>query len=200
MWYYVKQAFLPFVYLFFMAMTALAIIVIKNELLWLKIILLVLNLGLYGFIVCATSFKDGETALKTRIANDMEREQIIITGEPRELKLKEEYKVWKGFFNGFIACVPLLFLMLLHTVLIFAFGEVYNGAGVVAGLIYLMVFAFFRLDTSVVLTAGLYYGTLVALPIIVLMTGIPYILGAKRVEYQQNMIKAKHREIYGDEN
>jgi hypothetical protein len=63
-----------------------------------------------------------------------------------------------------------------------------------------MVFAFFRLDTSVVLTAGLYYGTLVALPIIVLMTGIPYILGAKRVEYQQNMIKAKHREIYGDEN
>ena len=81
-WYYIKQAIIPFMYLFFMALTALGIAMITDaNLVWLKVVLALLNLGLYGVIVCATSYKDGQTALKVRIANDLERVQIIKTRE-----------------------------------------------------------------------------------------------------------------------
>jgi hypothetical protein len=94
-WYYIKQAMIPAVYLIFMAMTAMGIAMITDaNLVWLKAVLAVLNLALYGFIVAATSYKDGQTALKVRIANDLERMQIVKTGEDRPLKLREEYKAW----------------------------------------------------------------------------------------------------------
>ena len=74
MWYYVKQALLPFIYLFFNAITAFGIICIQGaDLTWLRILLLILNIGLYCVIVCAASYKDGQEALKVRIANDLER-------------------------------------------------------------------------------------------------------------------------------
>lgn len=204
MWYYVKQAIFAFVYLFFMAVTAFGILCIEN-LTWLKIILLILNVGLYVVIVAATSYKDGQEALKTRVANDLERVQIIRTGESLPLKLKEEYKPWKGFFTGFIACVPLIVLLIIHTFLIIFGGSNFVGAGVVAGLIYLMVFAFTRVNVpttaegvTVTVAPGIYYYTLFAIPIIMLTTGVFYILGAKKIERQQKMIKEKQRKIYGE--
>ncbi|MBQ9734475.1 MAG: hypothetical protein IJV95_01325 [Clostridia bacterium] len=198
MWYYVKQGLLPFVYLFFTAITAFGILCIEG-LVWLKVILLLLNIGLYVFIVAASSFKDGQEALKVRIANDLERLQIIRTGESLPLKLKEEYKPWKGFFNGFVACIPLLILLIIHTIVYLSGGG--NGAGAIAGFIYMMVFAFSRLNIGAVTTPinpAIYYWSLLAIPLIVLAAGIPYILGAKKIELQQQRIKEKQRSIYGD--
>lgn len=200
MWYYIKQSFLPFVYLFFMAMTAMAILTIGNELVWLKVILCLLNLGLYLIIVCAASYKDGQTALKERIANDLERMQIIRTGEDRPLKLKEEYKWWKGYFYGFLSCVPLLLLLAIHTVLMLI-DPALNGAGVVASIIYLTFFAFFRLNavgTEVAVAPTIYYSTLIALPIIMIATGVSYYMGARKIQHQQDLIKEKQRQIYGE--
>lgn len=203
MWYYIKQSFIAFFYLFFTAITAFGILCIQ-DLVWLKVILLALNLGLYVFIVAASAFKDGQAALKVRIANDLERLQIIRTGESLPLKLKEEYKPWKGFFYGFIACVPMLVLLLIHTLLITCSSPTATGAGAIAGFIYMMVFAFFRVDvigTTASLVAPsptIFYWTLIALPIIVLSVGIPYMLGAKKIELQQQRIKEKQSRIYGE--
>ena len=205
MWYYIKQSLLAFIYLFFTAITAFGIMCINNDAVWLKALLCVLNVGLYVVIVAAASFKDGQDALKVRIANDLEREQIIRTGDALPLKLKEEYKPWKGFTFGGIACAPLIILLIIHTLLFNLVGDNYIGAGAIAGFIYLMVFAFARLNVTTaaegVATAinpAVYYWALLAIPVIVLSVGIPYLLGAKKIERQQERIREKQRQIYGE--
>ena len=197
MWYYIKQAFLPFVYLIFMAMTAFGVLCIDADVDWLKYILLALNVGLYGVIIFALAYKDGQQALKVRIANDIERREIIRTGEDRPLKLKEEYKVWKGFMSGAIACVPLVILTILHAILYFTAGPQYNGAGAIASFIYMMFSGFIKISSE--LQQWHYYFNLIAIPFLTAMTGIPYILGAKKIQLQQDRIKAKQRQIYGDD-
>lgn len=205
--FYLKQGFFPFVYMLFMAAIAFGILAIQG-LVWLKVILGILNIGLYAVVVCATSFKDGQDAMKIQVANDLERREIIRTGEDRPLRLHEEYKPWKGFIFGLIACAPLIILLIVHTIVYFATGS-YTGIGAIAGLIYLMFFIFFRLSAtgtavegaaaeSVAVPFYVYYGTLIAVPLVMLMTGISYILGAKKIQRQQEMIKEKQRQIYGD--
>ena len=200
MWYYVKQALLPFIYLFFNAITAFGIICIQGaDLTWLRVLLLILNIGLYCVIVCAASYKDGQEALKVRIANDLERVQIVKTGESLPLKLKEEYKPWKGFLFGLIACAPLVILLLIHTIVVASSGSV--AVGGIAGFIYMMVFGFAfagGTGTGTVLAPSTYYISLIAIPLIMLATGIPYVLGGKKIELQQQRIKEKQRSIYGD--
>jgi len=197
---------MAFIYLFFTAITAFGILCIGNDLLWLKIVLLVLNVALYVVIVAAAAFKDGQDALKVRIANDLEREQIIRTGEALPLKLKEEYKPWKGFVFGLIACAPLVILLIIHTLLFTLGGDHLIGAGAVAGFIYLMIFALARVNaptaaegaTAVAVNPTMYYWALLAIPVIVLSVAVPYILGAKKIELQQERIREKQRQIYGE--
>lgn len=205
--YYLKQGVFPFVYMLFMAMIAFGILAI-NDLIWLKVLLAILNVGLYGFIVAAVSYKEGQEAMKTQYANDLERMEIIRTGENRPLKIHEEYKPWKGFMFGFITCVPLLILLVFHTIVYLSTGS-YMGLGAIAGIIYLMFFVFFRLNINVSGAEGeavssiswyTYYGALVALPVVMLITGISYILGARKIRRQHEMIEAKQRSIYGAEN
>lgn len=207
--YYVKQGIFPFIYLLFMAMIALGIISI-NGLLWLKILLAILNVGLYAVVVAASAYKDGQTAVKVQAANDLERREIIRTGEDRPLKIHEEYKPWKGFMFGFVACVPLLILLAVHTVVYFATGS-YTGIGAIASIVYFMVFVFFRMNVDLSAAEGeeavaavapawyLYFGTLVALPLIMCITGVAYILGARKIRRQYEEIREKQRQIYGDE-
>ena len=171
-------------------------------------LLAVLNVGFYAFIVAAVSYKEGQEAKKAQYANDLERMEIIRTGENRPLKIHEEYKPWKGFMFGFISCVPLLVLLIVHTVIHLAGGG-YMGFGAIAGIIYLMFFAFFRLNINASGAEGeavaaiswyTYYGALIALPVVMLITGISYILGARKIRLQHEMIEEKQRSIYGAEN
>lgn len=200
--YYLKQGVFPFIYQLFMAMIAFGILAI-NELIWLKILLAVLNIALYLFIVAAVAYKDGQQALKVQMANDLERREIIRTGEDRPLKLHEEYKPWKGFVFGLISCVPILLFLILHTIVYNATGS-YSGLGAIAGIIGMMFFIFFRLDASnataetAVVPWYTYYGVLVAVPILMLTMGIAYVMGAKKIMRQQEMIREKQRKIYGD--
>ena len=200
--YYLKQGVFPFIYQLFMAMIAFGILAI-NGLIWLKVLLAILNIALYLFIVAAVAYKEGQEALKVQMANDLERREIIRTGEDRPLKLHEEYKPWKGFAFGFISCVPILVLLALHTIVYNATGS-YAGLGAIAGVIGLMFFIFFRLDAvssateTTVIPWYTYYGVLIALPILMLTMGIAYIMGAKKIMRQQEAIKEKQRQIYGD--
>lgn len=205
--YYLKQGVFPLVYVIFMSIIAFGILMIPG-LVWLKALLAVLNVSFYAFIVAAASYKEGQEAMKTLYANDLERREIVKTGENRPLKLHEEYKAWKGFMFGFIACVPLIVLLALHTIVYFATGS-YMGLGAIAGLIFFAFFVFFRLNVNMSGTEGetitsaswyIFYGALIALPIIMLSTGIAYILGAKKIKRQYEMIAEKQRSIYGDEN
>lgn len=199
--YYFKQSVFPFIYLIFMALIAFGIQTISG-LLWLKIILAILNLSLYAVVVCSVFYKEGQEAVKVQMANDLERREIIRTGEDRPLKLREEYKTFKGFLFGLFACLPLILLLIAHTIVHLA-GGTYTGLGAIACLIYNMFFIFFNFGVNAsgeatVLSWSAYYVTLVAIPALMLMTGIAYILGAKKIMRQQEMIKEKQRQIYGE--
>lgn len=195
--YYLKNAVLPFVYLFFMAITAFGILAIQNDsLVWLKYVLLALNLGLYLFIVAAYAYKLGQDALKTRNSNDLERKHMVLTGELRPLKENEEYKPHKGFIIGLTSCVPLIILMIIHTIMILCGGG--NGFGVAASMVYLAFYAFFRVGGAEAPSPATFYFTLIALPVIVATCGIAYYLGAKKIQNQYDKIAENQKRIYGE--
>lgn len=197
MWYYIKQAIVPFLYLLFGTVIAIGILVLKDNLIWLKVVLMVLNVGLYLFIVGAASFKDGETALKVRMANDLERWNIIRTGEDRPLKLKEEFKLWKGFMPGLITCVPLVVLILVHLLINIGGGNHMQAAGI-ANLLYMTFSGFAHVNSAANVASWAVYLNLIALIIIPGTTGLTYYLGGRKIELQQQMIEEKKRQIYGD--
>ena len=199
--YYLKQGIFPFIYQVFMATLAFAILMIK-DLVWLKVILALLNVALYIVLLVGIAYKDGQEALKIQMANDLERKEIIRTGEDRPLRLHEEYKPWKGFMCGLVSSIPVIVLLLLHTIVYHATGS-YVGLGAVAGIMYMMFFVFFNLNgTSDGATATFswysYYGTLITVPVTMITMGIAYIMGAKKIMRQQEMIREKQRQIYGD--
>ena len=200
--YFLKQSGFLFFYNIFMTIIALGILCIPGEnLAWLRIILCVLNIALYLFIVGMTFFKEGQDALKTRNANDLEREQIIKTGEALPLKLAEEYKPWKGFVMGAIICAPMVIALIVHFILALATHGTVNGAGAVAGLIYMSFFALVSELASVeTLVWGQYFIMLYALPLISGASGISYIMGANKIQAQYDRIHEQQRQIYGDKS
>lgn len=195
--YFLKQMIFPLVYLILLSLTSVAVTSLGNNLLWLKYILLAIILLFYCFIIGAVAFKDGQEEFKTLHHNDIQRERIILTGDDVPLDLVKEYKPWKGLLIGLAGCVPLIVLMIVHTVLI-SQDPTNGGAGVIAGYLYDVVFAFFKYEIQMVLTPMECYWTLLALPIFLLSTGIPYYVGAMRLKKQYDKIERKKIEIYGD--
>ncbi len=192
--YFFKRAILPWVYLIFMTVLTLSVHAIDSVIL--KFILVSATLLLYVFIVGAISYKDGQEALKVRLANDIERKTIIETGEDRPLN-REEYKPYKGFLIGVIVSIPLIILLLLHTLSIPSAQGATTVFGTITNVLYSIIFNFFRI-TGAKLTVYTTYYTLLYVPVICLSTGIPYILGAKQIENQQKHIKEIHQQIYGE--
>ncbi len=197
--YLLKISLIPFVYLIFMLILSFMVMLIPEHLMWLRYVGAAACLGVYVYIVFGVSYREGETALKVRVSNDIERRVIIETGEDRPLKKDKEYKAWKGFVAGLIVCTPLIIMMIIHTILIFAVGQEYTGAGMVAGLLYFLVYMFFRIPGTTI-TAFTYYYALLALPLIVLLMGFSYMYGAKRIAVQQEAIKQTEDSIYGEKD
>ena len=197
--HFLKQSIIPFIYLLLMALTSLSIGAIQGKhLVWLRLLLSVLAFGLYAVVVGAISYKEGQEAMKIRYANDIERRVIIRTGENRPLERVKEYQTWKGFTVGLVVCIPLVIMLIVHTILILV-NPVNVGAGVLSGYVYMVWFMIFRCDLSVAVTAGTYYLVLTAIPAFACVTGIPYYLGGRKIEIQQERILEKQRQIYGDE-
>ena len=195
MMYYVKQSLFAFVYLFFMMIIAFGILCIGIP--WLEIALCVLNIAFYIGIMAVTFYKEGENSMRVLHANDIEREQIIKTGEDRPLKIHEEYKPWKGYVTGLVICFPLILCIIIHTVIILASGGTLLGGGAVAGFIYLAFYA----PISVIIGEANFWGyyiLLYAVPLISATCGVFYNIGAKKIQRQYDRIADKQRQIYGE--
>ena len=197
MWTYVKQSFMAFFYLLFMITTTYAISLLEEKFFWLQISLCIANLILYFIILGGASFKDGEQALKIRNVNDLRRREIIRTGADLPIKIHEEYAPWKGFFAGFIACIPLLVLLLIHTILL-ACGSDVIIFGQIAGIMYNGFFVMVRLLTEI--NAYTFYWALITVPFVVGISGVLYMLGARKEELVQQRIEQMHETIYGENN
>ena len=196
--FYLKKAIIGLAYLLFSAVTAYAILFIP-DLVGLKIALLVLNLSLYCYVLAVTAFQDGQTAYKVRLANDLNRKQIILTGDDIPLDKQNEYKHYKGFVIGLIICIPVIVLIGIHAILM-ATNSSNQDFGLVASYIYMMVYAFAGLHVKVenLFNVVSPYWNLLAIPVIILVQGVFFYLGGRKIELQQEMIREKHRMIHGE--
>ena len=197
--FYLKKAFFVLVYIVLASFIALAILSIEGDVV-LKIVLLIANIGLYVYIMWGIAYQDGQKAYKVLTANDKEREYIIKTGEDRKIKTAEEYKSYKGFLIGFLSCVPLVIMLIVHFFTAQS-GELNTGASETANLLYFFISAFANLDPGGIYETAIYaspYWSLLSIPPTMIIHGIAFILGARKIKLQQQAVKEMHKSIYGE--
>ena len=199
MWYYFKQTLFFFVYLIFMAMISLAITAIGIDAL--EAVLFGLCIAMYTFIVCSSNYKDGQEAVKLLQSNNMRRKQIIQTGEYIEIKKAGEFRPWKGFLIGFIVVIPLVVMLIVHLILHLSSGGTANGAGAASGIVYMLFYApYSSFMTEAALKVGTHYFYLLyAVPYMMIICGVPYLIGAKKMQKQYDRIEQQQQMLYGDE-
>ena len=197
--YYLKKSIIGLVYLIFSAITAYGVMFIPTDLSWLRILLLVLNLGLYTYVLAQTAFQDGQAAYKIRMANDLNRKQIVLTGEDIPINVKAEYKAYKGVIIGLVICLPLIVLIILHAI-ITATNPQNLDYGTASSFLYLTFFAFAGVGVNVekLFTIVSPYWSLVAIPVIIAVEGLFFYLGGRKIELQQEMIREKHKMFHGE--
>lgn len=193
MWYYVKNFLFSFAYLIFMGLVPYGIETIGSG--TFRILLNVGNVLLFLFLMGFFMMKEGEESRKRLKVNDMERKRILQTGELRPIKRAPEFRPWKGFFMGFNACAPLILTMLIHAI-IYLFGGTNETAGVIGVTMYMGFFMpYIMLKYGTLLKEDIffteYFASLYAVVIIVLLYGLMYLLGAKKIEKQYAFIEER---------
>ena len=196
--FYLKMALLPFVYLLFTAMIGLGVMLLEDDLMWLQIALSATNTIFYGIIVSVAGYKDGQKALRVREQNDTFRKRIVQTGEDIPLNVIEEYTPWKGFFIGFLSCVPVLILLAIHFISNIGQAVPDNTVGMIAGIISMVVFGYMFCFKSIAF--GQYAISFLVVPLVCGLYGGFYLLGAKKERAGYDEIRRIKREIHGDQN
>lgn len=197
--YYLTKGLFILVYIVLTSFIAMGILLIDGQVA-LRIVLLIANLALFVYIVCGMGYQDGIKAYKVMLANDKEREYIIKTGDYRKLKASEEYKVYKGFLIGFVSCVPLVVMLIIHLI-IAPSGQESTNMSISANYVYFFISAFANLDPNEIYETLVYaspYWSLLSIPTIMLSHGITFILGARKIKSQQKAVKEIHKSIYGE--
>ena len=195
--YYYKKANFAFIYLIITLVTGLTGLAFSNDLLILKILLGVMNIGLYGYFVIYYNYKTGEEAMSIRFSNDINRLEIIKTGKDIALKTTEEFKWWKGFFIGLISAIPLIVLWALHFLLVLITGSETTIFGAITLFLYVLVIYFFNISGEGLANTSSFYLTSIYLPFVVLLSGIGYLLGARKAKTRQAGFDELNEEIYG---
>lgn len=195
--FYLKMAILPFLYIFFSAMLGLGIILIDQNLVFLQYALCCVNLAFYVLVVGIAGNKDGQKAIKVRNQNDQFRRVIIETGEDLPLNLHEEYKPWKGFVIGLIACIPSVLLIIIHVILNLTNPVPNYGFGVAGGVLSIVVFSFFMVST-VAKSWTYYLFVLLIIPFVTCTYGGFYVMGASKAQKQYDKINQIQQTIHGD--
>lgn len=195
--YLLKLTFIPFLYLIMMSVIGFSVMAIQEQMPWICFVASPLILILYVLVLIGVFYREGQTALTVRLANDMEREQIVLTGEDRPLKLQEEYKAWKGFAIALLMCAPLIILLIIHSILLLTSGTTAIGAGVISTVLYFMFFMPFR-AFSLEITAYSYYLLLYTIPFMLCTIGIPYYFGARKEIKLREKLDKTEKEIYGE--
>lgn len=196
MWYFIKQSIFLVGLMFFMITTSMLILTIKIPVL--ELVLSILDLGLYSTAIVLIFYKEGQTAWKLRQSNDIERRNIIATGKDIPLKTAPEYKTWKGFIFGIVACVPMIVMLIIHAIVGTTGGG--NGVGSACSLVhYIFYLPYYELRAC--LTAdfipsfGDYFGLLYAVALMAFLTFIGYYMGARKLQRAQNKVEDRKKEI-----
>lgn len=194
--YYLKMALMPFIYLLFSAMIGMSIMLLDKDMMMLEYLLCLINMAFYVIIIGYAGFKDGQGELKIRMENDMYRRRIIETGEDYPIRALEEYKPFKGCVIGLLSAIPSIVLVAIHFILMFTSPATDNSFGVIAGLMNMVVFAFFMVSGTI--TAWHYIFALLYIPFILLVYGLPYYLGGRQMQQHYDKIDEIKAQLGGE--
>ncbi len=191
MYYLKKSIFLIFYTLIFSVMQ---LGIISISITSLKIILTILALLFYLFLTSSFFFYEGKTAYKVRHENDNKRRIIIKTGEYVKLEKKAEYSFYKGFLIVFIAFAPLIVLEILNVIAI----NVNEKISIFSSIIKIMDMLFYSPIFEALGETSPYYIliTLYAVPLMMLIVEVSYVLGAKANMRKYDAIDEMRKEIH----
>ena len=187
---------MPFIYLLFSAMIGMSIMLLDKDMMMLEYLLCLINMAFYVIIIGYAGFKDGQGELKIRMENDMYRRRIIETGEDYPIRALEEYKPFKGCVIGLLSAIPSIVLVAIHFILMFTSPATDNSFGVIAGLMNMVVFAFFMVSGTI--TAWHYIFALLYIPFILLVYGLPYYLGGRQMQQHYDKIDEIKAQLGGE--
>lgn len=196
MWYYAKHSLFLFIYMLTTILTATGISLIEAE--WVQSLLAVLNIGLYLFLTAIYMYKEGGEAAKKLHANDIDRENIVKTGNYIKINKIPEFRVWKGSFMSFITFIPMIVLFVVHTILGLTTGS--NTAGTIANVVYMTFYMPYAPFLGTVMRFELYYILLYAIPLITISIGVAYNIGARKILRQYKKVQETQKMLYGDKN
>ena len=197
MLYYLKKSIIGWVYTISMAFIAYGIMAWTSMSVVIKIFLAIANLAMYGLVVVFTGMRDGEEAMRILHDNDANRRRIIQTGADIPINRLKEYRAYKGFIVGLFVAAPMILLLIIHAIVYFTTGNVVVGG--IAVLIYNGYSIFFGLFMSLAGGVNAFY-LLAFIPVIMCFSGIPYIIGARKMQKMYESIKKQKDEIYGEQN
>lgn len=104
----------------------------------------------------------------------------------------------EGFFIGFLTVAPLL-LFIGIDLIIQACGSDFTIFKTIANFLYLGFSCPYQCIYDGAFNGqALYYVILYAVPVMVLLCGVLYLLGARNVKAQYDSIKKRHNQIYGE--
>lgn len=189
--YYIKKSAMYFVVLLFTVATGYTLMDMEEASKTFPLIMSFLNLAVYIMMLISISFKEGQDAYKTLVANDIERRQIAKTGEDRPLKVNEEYALWKGLVIPLISVSLQIIFIVLHVV----FYEIIGSTEVFGELFFYSVLTIYPIFHYTIGKVSLYICLILPL-ISVLIAWGGYYLGARKIQMQQERIKQIHDQIY----
>ncbi len=159
-----------------------------------KSIVGVVCLLLYMFVIGSIMIKEGQDAYGVLLANDAQRRHIVETGIIVDFDESNEYKAWRGFVVGLICCIPLIVMVLMHTIA-FPRGDT-SRISIICEILYGTFYSIGRTyhHTN---ESGFYIGAAIILVALPLITGIPYMIGAHARRKQQENIRRMNDELHG---
>ena len=159
-----------------------------------KSIISAFMLLIYIVLLAGVMFKEGQDAYGVLLSNDAQRRNIIKTGIVVDFDASKEYKPWKGFVVGLICCIPLVVMVLLHTVA-FPRGDT-SRVSIICEMVYGIFFSVVRTYQNTN-ELGFFIITGAILLVYPCMLGVPYVIGAHSRMKRQEEIKKLNEEFHG---
>ena len=192
--YLLKLIIIPIVYIISFAFLTVGIASIDGFTPLVKSIISILLVGVFTVVISMVMIKEGHDAYGVLLGNNAQRRHIVETGNVVEFDESKEYRPYKGFLAGLICCIPLIFMVILHLILV-PIGNT-SEISIICEMFYGLFFSVVRtyLETDAV---GFFIISGVILVVLPLITGIPYMFGARRRRLQQENIKKLNDELHG---
>lgn len=205
--YYFKKIGLVFLYFVLTAITGIMIsgttgVTEEGEVVtWtiIKFIMSLVNLSVFILSIVIMFYREGQSAYKQLGINDIIRRRIVETGKDMPMKREEEYHAWKGFVLPLFIFIPMALLLIIHLIVGLSTGYQNTTFGVISSFIYMAFYSpIFTFAAQGTISPTAHFVTLYAIPLTSIITGVSYMLGARKRKKEEQLIEDKNRAIYGD--